>query len=152
MAFDAGMLSFIVRELQGQLAGGKVDKVYQPGKEEIVLVIRAAGAEHRLLISAGSAGPRLHLTAMRPENPAVPPMFCMMLRKHFTGARLAEVTQLGFERAARLTFDTHDEMGFPTRKHMIAEIMGKFSNIIITTKEDKIIGVLKSIDFTLLSE
>ncbi|MBR4960135.1 MAG: NFACT family protein, partial [Clostridia bacterium] len=148
MAFDAGMLSFIVRELNEKLAGGKVDKIYQPGKEEIVLVLRAAGGEHRLLISAGAAGPRMHLTAARPENPATPPMFCMMLRKHFTGARLAEVTQLGFERAARLTFDTHDEMGFPTRKHIIAEIMGKFSNIILTANEDKIIGVLKSIDFT----
>ncbi|MBQ3177716.1 MAG: NFACT family protein [Clostridia bacterium] len=148
MAFDAGMLSFIVREMNDRLAGGKVDKIYQPGKEEIVLVLRAAGGEHRLLISAGAAGPRMHLTAAKPENPATPPMFCMMLRKHFTGARLAEVTQLGFERAARLTFDTHDDLGFPTQKHIIAEIMGKFSNIIITTKEDKIIGVLKSIDFT----
>ncbi len=148
MAFDAGMLRFVIRELNETLSQGKVDKIYQPGKEEIVLVLRAAGGEHRLLISAGSAGPRIHLTAAKPENPAVPPMFCMMLRKHFTGARLAEVTQLGFERAVRLTFDTHDDMGFPTQKHIIAEIMGKFSNIIITSKEDKIIGVLKSIDFT----
>ncbi len=148
MAFDAGMLRFVTRELNEKLSQGKVDKIYQPGKEEIVLVLRAAGGEHRLLISAGSAGPRVHLTAAKPENPAVPPMFCMMLRKHFTGARLAEVVQLGFERAVRLTFDTHDDLGFPTQKHIIAEIMGKFSNIIITSKEDKIIGVLKSIDFT----
>ncbi len=148
MAFDAGMLRFVIKELNDTLSQGKIDKIYQPGKEEIVLVLRAAGGEHRLLISAGSAGPRIHLTAMRPENPAVPPMFCMMLRKHFTGARLAQVEQLGFERAVRLTFDTHDDMGFPTQKHIIAEIMGKFSNIIITSKEDKIIGVLKSIDFT----
>jgi len=148
MAFDAGMLRFIVQECTEKLVGGKVDKIYQPGKEEIVLVIRCGGGEHRLLLSAGSAGPRMHLTAAKPENPATPPMFCMMLRKHFTGARLAKAEQLGFERAARLTFDTHDELGFPTQKHIIAEIMGKFSNLIITTAEDKIIGVLKSIDFT----
>lgn len=148
MAFDAGMLRFIVQEMNERLAGGKVDKIYQPGKEEIILVLRAAGGEHRLLLSAGAAGPRMHLTQMKPENPTTPPMFCMMLRKHFVGARLAEVTQLGFERAARLTFDTHDDLGFPTQKHIIAEIMGKFSNIIITSKEDRIIGVLKSIDFT----
>lgn len=148
MALDAGMLGFLVREMNERLAGGKVDKIYQPGKEEIIIVLRAAGGEHRLLLSAGAAGPRMHLTEMKPENPTTPPMFCMMLRKHFVGARLAEVTQLGFERAARLTFDTHDDLGFPTQKHIIAEIMGKFSNIIITSKEDKIIGVLKSIDFT----
>jgi len=148
MAFDAGMLSFVVRELQEKLTGGKVDKIYQPGKEEIIFVIRCGGEEHRLLISAGAAGPRIHLTGIKPENPAVPPMFCMMLRKHFSGARVASVTQMGFERVVRLTFDTHDELGFSTQKHVIAEIMGKFSNIILTTKEDKIIGVLKSIDFT----
>ena len=71
-----------------------------------------------------------------------------MLRKHFSGARFAGAEQLGFERAARLTFDTHDEMGFSTRKHVIAELMGRFSNIIITDAGDKIIGVLKSVDFT----
>ncbi len=148
MAFDAGMLRFAVKECMEMLEGGKVDKIYQPGKEEIVLVIRCGGKDHRLLLSAGSAGPRIHLTAAKPENPATPPMFCMMLRKHFTGARLAKVEQLDFERAARFTFDTHDDLGFPTQKHIIAEIMGKFSNLIITSADDKIIGVLKSIDFT----
>lgn len=148
MAFDAGMLRCVVRECGERLVGGKVDKIYQPGKEEIVLVIRCAGGEHRLLLSAGAAGPRMHLTKHKVENPAVPPMFCMMLRKHFTGARVSAIEQLGFERAARITFDTHDDLGFPTKKHIIAEIMGKFSNIIITDVEDKIIGVLKSIDFT----
>ena len=90
----------------------------------------------------------MNLTSIKPENPAAPPMFCMMLRKHFSGARFAGAEQLGFERAARLTFDTHDEMGFSTRKHVIAELMGRFSNIIITDAGDKIIGVLKSVDFT----
>ncbi|MBQ7921789.1 MAG: NFACT family protein [Clostridia bacterium] len=148
MAFDAGMLRFVVKECTEILVGGKVDKIYQPGKEEIVLVIRCGGKDHRLLLSAGSAGPRIHLTAAKPENPATPPMFCMMLRKHFVGARLAKIEQLDFERAARFTFDTHDDLGFPTQKHIIAEIMGKFSNLIITSADDKIIGVLKSIDFT----
>lgn len=148
MAFDAGMLRFVVNECAEALVGGKVDKVYQPGKEEIVLVIRCGGKDHRLLLSAGSAGPRIHLTAAKPENPATPPMFCMMLRKHFVGARLAKIEQIDFERAARFTFDTHDDLGFPTQKHIIAEIMGKFSNLIITSADDKIIGVLKSIDFT----
>ena len=148
MAFDAAMLHFVVDEINRKLTGGKVDKIFQPGKEEAVFVIRCGGEEHRLNISAGGNGSYMNLTSIKPENPAAPPMFCMMLRKHFSGARFAGAEQLGFERAARLTFDTHDEMGFSTRKHVIAELMGRFSNIIITDAGDKIIGVLKSVDFT----
>ncbi len=148
MAYDAGMLRFVIAELNAKLTNGKVDKIYQPTRDEAVFVIRCAGEEHRLDISAGGNGSRMNLTSIKPENPAVPPMFCMMLRKHFSGARFAGAEQLGFERAARLTFDTHDDMGFATRKHIICELMGRFSNIIITDADDKIIGVLKSIDFT----
>ncbi len=148
MAYDAGMLRFIVAELNAKLTGGKVDKIHQPSRDEAVFIIRCAGEEHRLDISAGGNGARMNLTAIKPENPASPPMFCMMLRKHFQGARFAGAEQLGFERAARLTFDTHDDMGFATRKHVICELMGRFSNIIITNEDDKIIGLLKSIDFT----
>ncbi len=148
MAFDAGMLSCVLREINEKLEGGKIDKIYQPSHDEVVLLIRSRGGDHRLCINAGSSGARLNITNTKVENPASPPMFCMMLRKHFSGARFHSCTQLGFERAARLTFDTHDEMGFATQKHMICEIMGRFSNIIITNAEDKILGVLKSIDFT----
>jgi len=148
MAFDAGMLSCVLREINEKLEGGKIDKIYQPSHDEVVLLIRSRGGDHRLFINAGSSGARLNITKSKVENPATPPMFCMMLRKHFSGARFHSCTQLGFERAARLTFDTHDEMGFATQKHIICEIMGRFSNIIITNAEDKILGVLKSIDFT----
>ena len=131
MAYDAGMLGHVIAELNAKLASGKVDKIYQPSRDEIVLLIRCGGAEHRLFVSAGS-GARMNLTSIKTENPATPPMFCMMLRKHFSGARFVSATQLGFERAARLTFDTHDELGFQTQKHIICELMGRFSNIIIT--------------------
>ncbi len=148
MAYDAGMLRFLISEINQKLAGGKVDKISQPSRDEVVLAIRCGGEDHRLAISAGGNGARMHITSLKPENPAVPPMFCVMLRKHFQGARFAGAEQLGFERAARLTFDTHDELGFSTQKHIICELMGRFSNIIITNAEDKIIGVLKSIDFS----
>jgi len=148
MAYDAGMLRFLIEEINRKLTGGKVDKISQPSRDEVVFVVRCGGEDHRLTISAGGNGARMHLTSQKLENPAVPPMFCMMLRKHFQGARFAGAEQLGFERAVRLVFDTHDELGFSTKKHVICELMGRFSNIIITNSDDKIIGVLKSIDFS----
>ncbi len=148
MAFDAGMLRFVTEELNQQCKNGKVEKISQPSREEIVLVIRCGGKEHRLLISAGGSGSRMNLTGLKLENPATPPMFCMQLRKHFQGARFAGGEQLGFERAVRLTFDTHDEMGFSSRKHIICELMGRFSNVILTDADDRILGVLKPVDFT----
>lgn len=148
MAFDAGMLRFVTAEINEKLTGGKVDKIYQPSKTEVVLLIRCGGEDHRLWICAGGGGARINLTSLRPENPETPPMFCMMLRKHFGGARFAGAEQLGFERAVRLNFDTHDEMGFASRKHVICELMGRFSNIIITDAADKVIGLMKPIDFT----
>lgn len=148
MAYDACMLHFIVDELNRKLTDGRVDKIYQPSREEAVLLIRCGGEDHRLDISVGGNGSRMNLTSQKLENPATPPMFCMMLRKHFSGARFTHAEQLGFERAARLTFETRDEMGFITKKHIICELMGRFSNIIITNADDKIIGLLKSVDFT----
>jgi len=148
MAYDAGMLRFVIAELNAKLTNGKVDKIHQPSRDEVVFQIRCAGEEHRLAICAGGNGVRMNLTKLKTENPATPPMFCMMLRKHFQGARFAGAEQLGFERAAKLTFDTHDDLGFASKKHIICELMGRFSNIIITDEQNKIIGVLKSIDFT----
>ena len=147
MAFDAGILRAVIREIESTCIDGRIDKIYQPERDEIVFVIRAAGKERRILINAGSSCPRMNVTTLKAENPATPPMFCMMLRKHFAGARLTSVSQPGFERVARLTFECHDDLGFRTSKHIICEIMGKYSNIIVTDADDKIIGILKPIDF-----
>ena len=100
MAYDAGMLRFVIAELNAKLTNGKVDKIHQPSRDEVVFQIRCAGEEHRLAICAGGNGVRMNLTKLKTENPATPPMFCMMLRKHFQGARFAGAEQLGFERAA----------------------------------------------------
>ena len=147
MAFDAGILRAVTREIEATTLGGRVDKIYQPERDEIVFVFRADGKERRLLINAGSSCPRMNITTLKSENPTTPPMFCMMMRKHFAGAKLTGVSQPGFERVARLTFECHDDLGFRTSKHIICEIMGKYSNIIVTDSEDKIIGILKPIDF-----
>ena len=83
MAFDAGMLSCVLREINEKLEGGKIDKIYQPSHDEVVLLVRSRGGDHRLFINAGSSGARLNITRSKVENPATPPMFCMMLRKQF---------------------------------------------------------------------
>ena len=148
MAFDAGMLSCVLDEIGRTLKEGKIEKIYMPQKEMVVLAIKNGRDSKRLLINAGPTSPRISVTAEKTENPAVPPMFCMMLRKHLGGAKLIGVEQLGFERAARFSFETYDEMGFRTTKFLIAEIMGKYSNLILADAEDKMIGILRPVDFT----
>lgn len=148
MAFDAGMLSFVLSEINGKMANGKVEKIYQPAKDELVFLIRNFGNTERLLINAGSRCPRINITNTKAENPAKAPMLCMLLRKHLQGALLKGAEQLGFERAARLSFDAFDDMGFRCEKHIIVEMMGKYSNVILTDGDDKIISVLRQIDFS----
>ena len=152
MAFDACMLSAVLREINDSAAGGRVDKIWQPERDETVFAIRSAGRDLRLLIDSGSSTPRMNLSGMKPENPAAPPMFCMLLRKHFSGARFLRAFQPTFDRVACLVFECRDEMGFKTEKTLVAEIMGKYSNLIVAEGGDpddlKIIGVLKPIDFS----
>lgn len=148
MAFDAGMLACILREVDEKLNGGKIEKIYMPQRDMVILQMKNGRDVYRLLINAGASSPRMCITAEKAENPAVPPMFCMALRKHLGGAKLIRVEQIGFERAARLTFEAYDEMGFKTEKHLIAEIMGKYSNLILSGGDDKMIGILKPVDFT----
>ncbi len=148
MAFDAGMVRAMVTELGGALVGGRVDKIMQPEKDEIVLQIRTAdGKNLRLSLSAGNNNPRINLTEKQKENPMTAPLFCMLLRKHLSGARVTAVTQPGFERAVVLELEARDEMGFTVTRRLIAEIMGKYSNIIFTDAQDKIIGAVKPVDF-----
>lgn len=142
------MLSFLLQEVREQLCGGRVEKIYQPAKDEIIFVIRREGETFRLLINAGSACPRLGITEIKSENPAKAPMFCMLLRKHFQGARFSSVEQIGFDRIARLRFEGTDEMGFMAEKNLIVEIMGKYANIIVTDGSDKILSLLRQVDFS----
>ncbi|MBO5511909.1 MAG: NFACT family protein [Clostridia bacterium] len=147
MAFDAGMLACMVHEIRTVALGGRIEKVMQPERDEIILQLRSTEGGKRLLINAG-AGPRIGFTDLARENPAQAPMFCMLLRKHLTGARLADIRQEGFERVVTLEFDTRDEMGFACTRRIVAEIMGKYSNLIFTDGDGKIISALKTIDFT----
>ncbi len=147
MAFDAGMLACSVHEITTVAGGGRIEKIMQPERDEIILQLRSTEGGKRLLINAGSA-PRIGFTEIPRENPAQAPMFCMLLRKHLTGARLAAVRQEGFERVVTLEFDTRDEMGFAATRRLVCEVMGKYSNIIFTDGEGKILSALKTVDFT----
>lgn len=148
MAFDAGMLSCVLHEIKEESLGARIEKVYQPERDEIILQIRSKSGGRRLLINAGSNNPRIGFTAIPKENPQNPPMLCMLLRKHLQGAKLCSVEQCGFERVAVLEFETRDEMGYECTKYLIAELMGKYSNLIFADEEMKIIAALKVVDFT----
>ncbi len=147
MAFDAGMLACMTHEISTVALGGRVEKIMQPERDEIILQIRSFEGGKRLLVNAGS-NPRIGFTELTKENPAQPPMFCMLLRKHLTGAKLTSMEQAGFERVVELGFDTRDEMGFACKRYLIAEIMGKYSNLIFTDENKKIIAALKTVDFS----
>ena len=147
MAFDAAMLNCIMNEIAA-LGESKVEKVYQPAGDEIVLLMHSRERNFRLLINAGSGCPRINVTTTQAENPQKAPMLCMLLRKHLGGAKMTKARCYGFERACELEFDAYDEMGFKSKKYLICEIMGKYSNIILTDANKKILALLKTVDFT----
>ncbi len=146
MAFDAGMVSAIVSELDVRIKGARVEKVTQPERDEIVLLLHLGRENMRLSLSSGTNNPHFNITSSVKENPMTPPMFCMLLRKHLTGSRISSVTRLGFERVVEFGFDCYDELGFETKKYLITETMGKYSNIILLNAEKKVISALKIID------
>ncbi|MBO5939055.1 MAG: NFACT family protein [Clostridia bacterium] len=149
MAFDAGMLACTLSEIRRAALGARIEKVYQPERDEIVLQMRSFEGGRRLLINAGSGNPRIGFTEISKENPQNPPMFCMLLRKYLQGAKLSEVSQAPFDRVAFLGFDTRDEMGFDCRRYLIVELMGKYSNLIFADGDKKIITALRTTDFSM---
>ncbi len=146
MPLDGIFLKALTEELHKTLASGRVDKIYQPDKEEIVLSIRAGGNGYKLMLTANPSAPRMHLISMPRENPAAPPMFCMLLRKHLGGAKLCGIVQPELERMAVLEFDTTDEMGVQGKKYLICEMMGKYSNLILCDGEKRILDAIRRID------
>jgi predicted ribosome quality control (RQC) complex YloA/Tae2 family protein len=152
MPFDGSVVNSIVKELNDKLLNGKIDKVYQPEKDELLIYIRSYRDTYRLLMSASSTYPRVHLTDENKSNPTVPPSFCMLLRKHLLGGRIVAVRQPEFERIIEIDIDSFDELGYSTHKTLIAEIMGRHSNIIFIDKPTgKIIDSIKRISFDISS-
>ncbi|MBR4017532.1 MAG: NFACT family protein [Oscillospiraceae bacterium] len=145
MAFDAFFLCAVLSEAGEKLTGGRVEKIHQPGRDTVILHFKCADSRQKLLFGINPTAPRLHLTAASPENPAEPPMFCMLLRKHLSGARLAGISQIPMERCATFTFDCIDEMGDPVQKKLVAELMGRTCNLYLLGPDGRIIDCLRRV-------
>lgn len=151
MAFDAAAVRCLVNTLQNKLINGRIDKIHQPEKDEITLHIRTITDSFKLVLSASPAHPRVHFTSVSKKNPQTAPMFCMLLRKHINGGKITAIKQEGFERIIKFSIESYDELGDLTTKYLIAEIMGRHSNIILTNQDMKILDCIKHIDFTVSS-
>ena len=148
MPLDAIFLSALTEELNQTLPGARIDKIQQPERDTVLLQVRSQSAGNRkLLLSASSNHPRLHYTEARYENPAQPPMFCMLLRKHLAGGRVVSLRQLPLERAVDLCVESADELGELSEKHLYLELMGRNSNLILTGPDGRIIDCLRRVDF-----
>lgn len=145
MALDGAFLYAVKNELQ-MLIGGRVDKVYQPSREEIIISIRTVKGAFRLLISASASSARVHITETQVDNPMTPPMFCMLMRKHLGGGKLAQIRQDGLERILFLDFKCTNELGDPVTITLACEIMGKYSNLIAINNDGSIIDSIKRVD------
>jgi len=144
MAFDAFYMSCVLDEIRA-LGECRVEKIHQPSRDTVIFHLKHKEGRAKLLFAANPAAPRLHLTTASPENPAEPPMFCMLLRKHIGSARLVEIQQLPMERCAVFTFDCIDEMGDAVQKKLIAELMGKTCNLYLLGPDGRIIDCLRRI-------
>ena len=144
MAFDAFYLSCVLNEIRA-LQDARIEKIHQPRRDTVILLLKHRDGRSKLLFAPNPAAPRLHLTTANYENPAEPPMFCMLLRKHLSGARLVNVEQIPMERCAMFTFDCIDEMGDRVQKKLVAELMGRTCNLYLLSPDGRIIDCLRRI-------
>lgn len=145
MALDAVAIKALRDELQC-LVNGRIDKVHQPERDEIVIQVRTFEDHYRLVVSASSAHPRIHLTEHTKKNPVTAPLFCMLLRKHIGSGKITAIEQPGFERILKISVESYDELGDLTAKHLIVEIMGRYSNIILINDDGRVIDSIKHVD------
>ena len=144
MPFDGLTLGAMARELRETLKDGRIEKVSQPEKDMLVLLIRAQGGNHRLLLSAAPSFPRVHLTEGTYQNPLDAPMFCMLMRKHLQGGRLTRVEQLGGDRVLKLTIENKDELGDSAPRELYLELMGRHSNLILV-RDGRIVDAIRHV-------
>ena len=145
MAFDAFFLKAVLSEIREKTAGARVEKIHQPMRDTVILLLKTQEGRQKLMFVANPTAPRLHLTVTSPENPPEPPMFCMLLRKHLSGARLTGIQQPPMERCAIFTFDCIDEMGDQVQKTLVAELMGRTCNLYLLDPDGRIIDCLRRV-------
>lgn len=146
MPFDGVVAKSVVQELKELLTGGRIEKIFQPEKDEIILNIRSNSRNYKLAVSSSANYPRIHITEASRENPQTPPMFCMLLRKHLTGGRITGLEFHDYERIIALKIEATNELGDLSEKKLIIEIMGRYSNIILVNQDNIIIDAIKHID------
>ena len=139
MPMDGVTLSFLARELDDALAGGRIDKIAQPERDEVLLSVRAKGANHVLLLSASAGCARAHLTHVKKSNPLEPPNLCMLMRKHLLGGRIVSVRQALADRILEIRVEHLDELGDHAEKTIVCEFMGRHSNIIFINDQGRIL-------------
>ena len=145
MAFDACFLTAVLSEIREKTAGARIEKIHQPSRDTVILLLKTQEGRQKLMFVANPTAPRLHFTATSPENPPEPPMFCMLLRKHLSGARLADISQPPMERCATFTFDCIDEMGDAVQKKLVAELMGRTCNLYLLGPDGRILDCLRRV-------
>lgn len=148
MSYDGFVTHSVVHELNTKILGGKIDKIYQPEADEIIISIRTFSGNYRLLLSASASNARVHLTEAKRENPMTPPMLCMLMRKHLSGGKIIAVNQFEFDRIIKIDIESYNELGDLGVKSIIVEIMGRHSNIIFIDEDKKILDSAKHVDFT----
>ena len=146
MPLDALCLTAVAGEVRAAVQGGKIDKIYQPTRDEVVLYIRGPAGNVRLLLSANPGHPRAHLTERNRENPEQPPMFCMLLRKHLQGARILDLNQPPLERILDFRLETLDELGDRVERRLVLEAMGRSANLLLLDGEGRIVDCTRRVD------
>lgn len=146
MALDALCLSAVLTELRTAILGGKIDKISQPGAQDVVLAIRGNAGNVKVFLSANPSHPRIHLTTLDRENSDKPPVFCMLLRKHLNGARILDITQPYMERVVTLRLEALDELGDRVERRLVLECMGRWANLILLDGEGRILGCTRRVE------
>ena len=149
MPFDAGVAAAVACELNEKLADGRVEKIFMPEKDVLILSVHPrGGSSQKILIDVSASGSRICITRAEYENPRTPPMLCMLLRKHLSGARIISVTAPVFDRVVLIRFETRDTMGFSGEKYLVAEVMGRYGNLIFCDGDGKVLAAVRTSDIT----
>lgn len=145
MAFDGITVSALISEIKDKITGGRIDKIYQPENDEIILSIRSFGKAYKLLLTANPSNPKFHFTSESKDNPLNPPLFCMVMRKHLQSGKIIAIDQPDFDRIVNIYVESMNELGDYSVKKLIFEIMGRHSNIILTDDNNIILDCIKHI-------